>query len=182
MLATIVVAGAYVLAAGVLAGLGLHDRVAHADVIVVPGNTVARDGTPSPRLRARLDAALWLYRGGYAQLIFVSGATGAEGFDEAATMARYLVDHGVPQAAIVEDSAGVDTDTTAAHASALMREQHLRTALVATQYFHVPRTELALGQHDVDVVGSRHARFTEWRDAYSLAREVIAVPAYLVPG
>ena len=181
-MAALVVASGYLLAAIVVAGLGLHDHVTHAGVIVVPGNTVARDGTPSPRLRARLDAALWLYRGGYANLVFVSGATGAEGFDEAATMARYLVDHGVPQTAIVEDSAGVDTDATAAHAAALMRERHLRTALIATQYFHVPRTELALGQHDVDVVGSRHARFAEWRDAYSLAREVIALPAYLLPG
>lgn len=126
-------------------------------------------------------AALWLYRGGYANLISVSGATGAEGFDEAATMAQYPVDYGVPQSAIAEDSSGVDTDATAAHACALMRERHLHTALVATQYFHVPRTELALGQDGVDVVGSRHARFTEWRDAYSLAREVIAVPAYLMP-
>jgi len=59
---------------------------------------------------------------------------------------------------------------------------HLRTALVATQYFHVPRTALALSRHGVDVVGSRHARFAEARDAYSLAREVIAVPVYLFQG
>ena len=173
-------AGVYLLAAVVLAGVGLHDHVAHADVIVVPGNTVAGDGTPSPRLRARLDATLWLYRQGDADVVFVSGATGAEGFDEATVMARYLIDHGVPKASVVKDSAGVDTDATAAHAAAMMRERHLRTALVATQYFHVPRTELALNQHGVDVVGSRHARFVEGRDAYSLAREVIAVPVYLL--
>lgn len=49
----LILAGAYLVAVAVLAGVGLHDRLAHADVIVVPGNTVARDGTPSPRLQAR---------------------------------------------------------------------------------------------------------------------------------
>jgi vancomycin permeability regulator SanA len=172
--------GAFLVDAATLARAGLHDHVTHADVIVVPGNTVARDGTPSPRLQARLDAALWLYREGYARLVLVSGATGAEGFDEATVMAQYLVDHGVLEASIVKDSAGVNTDATAAHTAAMMRERHLRTALIATQYFHVPRTELALNQHGVDVVGSRHARFAERRDIYSLTREAVAVPVYLL--
>lgn len=168
--------------AAVLGGAGVRDRAVHADAIVVPGNTVDADGTPSPRLRARLDAALWLRRRGCADLIIVSGATGSEGFDEAAVMARYLVDRGVPRSAVVEDGAGVDTEATAVHTAAVLRERHLRTALVATQFFHVARTHLALEQHGVDVVGSRHARILERRDAYSLAREVVAVPVYLLRG
>jgi len=179
MVAALLVVGGYLLVGG-FAGYGLHDVVAHADVIVVPGNTVAADGTPSSRLRARLDAALWLYHRADAELIIVSGATGAEGFDEAAVMAGYLIDHGVPGRAVVQDGAGVDTETTAAHAAAVMRERGLHTALVATQYFHIARTELALQCHGVDVVGSRHARIVQWRDAYSLAREVVAFPVYLL--
>jgi len=101
-----------------------------------------------------------------------------EGVDEADAMARYLVAQGVPEAAIVRDPAGVDTDATARNVAAFAREHRLRTALVATQFFHVPRTELALRRYGVDVVGSRHARYVEWRDAYSLAREVVAYPAY----
>lgn len=168
----------YLVAAGVLAWAGLDDTTAPADVIVVPGNTVAPDGTPSPRLRARLDAALRLYRDGYAGLVFVSGGTGAEGVDEAAAMSGYLIARGVPAAVVVQDGAGVDTDATAAHAAAFLKERGLRTALVATQYFHVPRMRLALERHGVHVVGSMHARYLEWRDAYSLAREVVAFPAY----
>lgn len=51
--------GVWLLAAGWLVGVGLTDRYAPADLIVVPGNTVAPDGTPSQRLQARLDAALF---------------------------------------------------------------------------------------------------------------------------
>ena len=122
----VAVVAAYLLAGAVLAVAGLHDRVATADVVVVPGNTVAPDGTPSPRLRARLDAALWLYRGGRARLVFVSGGTGVEGVDEADAMARYLVAQGVPEAAIVRDPAGVDTDATARNVAAFAREASCR--------------------------------------------------------
>lgn len=93
-------------------------------------------------------------------------------------MAHYLVQHGVPTAAIVQDPQGLDTAATARNASQFMRQQHLRRALVATQYFHIPRTQLALERQGVQVVGSRHARYIEWRDVYSTLREVVGYVAY----
>ena len=50
--------GVFLLATAALVLAGLNDKLAPADVIVVPGNTILPDGTPSPRLEARLDAAL----------------------------------------------------------------------------------------------------------------------------
>ena len=38
--------------------VGLHDEAGLADVVVVLGNTVHPDGSPSARLRARLDKAI----------------------------------------------------------------------------------------------------------------------------
>jgi uncharacterized SAM-binding protein YcdF (DUF218 family) len=169
----------YLVAAAVLAGVGLHDQAAPADVIVVPGNTVQPDGTPSDRLGARLDAAITLFNEHQAPVIFVSGGVGEEGHDEAAAMARYLVAHGVPADAIVQDPLGFDTAATAANAAAYLRANKLRSALVATQYFHVARTTLALERQGLSVTGSRHARYVEWRDMYSLAREVIGYALYL---
>jgi uncharacterized SAM-binding protein YcdF (DUF218 family) len=170
--------GGFFVAALAIVVTGLRDQLANADVIVVPGNTVAPDGTPSPRLQARLDAALALYEGRRAPLIFVSGGTGVEGFDEAVAMASYLVKRGVSPAAIVKDNQGIDTAATARNAAAFMRAHKLRSALVATQYFHVPRTRLALERHGVQVVGSAHARFFELRDLYSIPREVVGYVAY----
>ncbi len=158
---------------------GLADRINVADVIIVPGNEVAADGTPSPRLQARLDAALRMFEHHRARLIFVSGGTGEEGFDEAQVMAEYLAQNGVPPASIVRDSQGVTTAATAANASRFMRRNGLKSAVVATQYFHVPRTILALQRNGVNVVGSVHARYFEWRDFYSIARETVAYAAYL---
>ena len=62
-------------------------------------------------------------------------------------MRDYLIGRGVPADRIVADSAGVDTWATARHASAYMREHGYARALAVTQYFHVPRTMLALRRH-----------------------------------
>ena len=86
--------GVFLLATATLVLAGLNDKLAPADVIVVPGNTILPDGTPSPRLQARLDVALKQFQAGLAPRILVSGATGKEGFDEAASMAGYLLKHG----------------------------------------------------------------------------------------
>lgn len=168
----------FLLATAALVLAGLHDRLAPADVIVVPGNTIAPDGTPSPRLQARLDAALAQFVAGRAPRIVVSGATGKEGFDEAASMARYLRSRGVSADAIIEDNQGWTTDATARNTAALMRKHGWKTAMVATQYFHVPRFQLALERAGITVSGHVHAPYFEWRDLYSIPRETAGYAVY----
>lgn len=177
-LSTLFVAGVFLAGMAWLVAAGCSDQLAQADVIVVPGNTVAPDGTPSPRLQARLDVALALYREQRAKLVFVSGGVGREGFDEAVVMARYLARNGVPSEAIVTDSRGLDTMATARNAAAFMHANGLQSALVATQYFHVVRTRFALERAGIRVAGHAHARYAEWRDLYSVPREVAGLIAY----
>lgn len=166
----------WLLAGIVLASAGLLARAQPADVGVVLGNTVHRDGSPSPRLAARLDTALQCYEEHQCRLLFVSGGVDASGTDEALAMRAYLVGHGVPPERIVVDSTGGDTWSTARHASAFMRSRGLFSAVVVTQYFHLPRTMLALRRFGIRDVSGAYPRFWELRDIYSVAREV---PAYL---
>jgi vancomycin permeability regulator SanA len=179
----ILVALLYLLSAVAIVGYGLQDTSARADLVVVPGNTVSPDGTPSSRLRARLDVALRLYREHQVSAVLVSGAVGKEGVDESVVMARYLTERGVPAAAVIQDGDGSTTAATAEHTATVLDQHHLTSVIVATQYFHVARTELALRQRQVHVVGAVHARFVEPRDLYSALREVPAVVRYLIiPG
>jgi len=157
---------------------GLDDKSLKADLIVVPGNTVEANGVPSPRLKARIDAALDLFRKRMAPAIFVSGGVGKEGYDEAKVMAQYLRDKGVPPQAIIIDSEGINTAATAKNAARYMKIHHLQSALAVTQYFHVPRTVFVLKASGVCRVGSVHADYNELRDIYSLAREVAAYGVY----
>ncbi len=166
-------------AAGWLAFQGMQDYVqANADMIVVPGNTVHANGTLSRRLKSRLDVAVELFHEGRAPLIFVSGGRGREGRDESAAMAQYLRSQGIAESSIVQDALGTTTGATGAHAAQSLHSHHLATAIVATQYFHVPRTALALERNGVRVTGTRHARYYELRDVYSLCREVVAYASY----
>ena len=170
----------FLLATATLVLAGLHDKLAPADVIVVPGNTILPDGTPSPRLQARLDVALTQFQAGLAPRILVSGATGKEGFDEAASMARYLLKRGVPAGAVIEDNQGWTTDATARNAAFLMRQHGWQTAMVATQYFHVPRFRLALERAGIAVSGQVHAPYVELRDLYSVPRETVGYAVYFM--
>lgn len=165
------------LAAGTVAFLGLSDRVAQADAVIVPGNTVHPDGTLSNRLQARLDVALAIHRAGRCKVIFVSGATGREGVDEAAAMKAYLVRQGVPADRILQDSLGFNTEATARNAAQALRQQGHQTVIAASQFFHVPRLNRLLAAQGLVVAGHEHARYFEVRDAYSLLREVAAFAA-----
>jgi uncharacterized SAM-binding protein YcdF (DUF218 family) len=159
---------------------GLTDDIHAADVAIVPGNTVEKDGRPSARLRARLDQTIALYRRGLFPNVIVSGGVGREGFDEAEVMKRYLVENGVPDGRVHLDSGGNNTYLTARNAARMMGENGWQSAMVVSQYFHVPRMRLALKRSGVTPVFSSHAQYFELRDVYSIAREVVGYGAYLL--
>ncbi len=168
------------LACAGVAAAGLLAPARPADLAVVLGNAVKRDGTPSPRLAARLDSALDCYARQRCARIFVTGGIEPSGADEGAVMRAYLIAHGVPAGRIVVDDGGVDTWASARNASDYMRANGLSSALVVSQYFHVPRAMLALARFGVHDVSGAHPRFRERRDLYSIAREVPALAWYAV--
>lgn len=181
-LAGVTVAGGAALAicAGLIVVDGLMDEVRPSDVAVVLGSKVNPDGTPSPRLEARLGRALSLYQDGSTPLILVSGGTGVEGVPEGTAMKRRLISQGVPEAAVIVDDQGVDTRATAQNTAAIMRSRDLHSAIVVSQYFHIPRTKLAFAQEGIRDVGSAHPDYFEARDLYSIAREIPGYASYLL--
>ncbi|WP_250492169.1 YdcF family protein [Caballeronia sp. GAWG1-1] len=170
----------WLLSAAGLVSVGLFSLQRPADVAIVLGNTVDADGSPSARLAARLERAFQCYQQQQCKLVFVSGGIEASGNDEALVMYRYLVRRGVPSRNIVIDRAGNDTWATARNASAFMRNRGLSSALVVTQYFHLPRTMLTLRRFGVSNVSGAYPRFWEARDAYSVLREVPALVWYVI--
>ena len=178
----LVLAGLLALYAILLSRYGLGARPQRADVAIVFGSQVRPDGTPSPRLVARLETAAKLNRSRLVRTWFVSGGIGREGHDESRVMGEWLVAHGVPDSAIVRDSLGANSQLTAVHAAAWMRAHGVSRANVITQYFHVARAVMACDRAGIDVVGARAPRWYEPRDLYSLAREMVALPVYAFRG
>jgi vancomycin permeability regulator SanA len=125
--------------------------VPSAPVALVLGKLVERDGTPSPLLEARLELALRLYREGRVRAILVSGDGGSRPrYDEVTPMRRWLIDHGVPERRVVPDPLGYDTFDSCARARSVFG---VRSAIVVTNGYHLPRA-VALCRHTgIDAVG-----------------------------
>ncbi len=170
-------AGLWLLGAGVIVAAGIGTRPAPADLALVLGNSVGRGNRPLPRLQARLEAALALYRRGGCTAIMVSGGIEAPGDrDEAVGMRDWLLARGVPAASIVTDSYGDNTRASAEHAQAWLREHGGHRVVVVSQFYHLPRARLAVRQAGAEDAGGDYPRRWFVHDAYSSLREV---PGYL---
>lgn len=158
---------------------GCTDEGAPADVIVVLGNHVAPDGTPSRRLALRLDRGLAAWRAGLAPDIIVSGGQDPGSPHEAEVMKRYLVDRGVPEDHVVEDRSGVNTHATARFTAAWLRARGGSSAIAVSQYYHVSRARLALRRFGVEATGAHAELAIEAREPWSLLRELVGYYSYL---
>jgi uncharacterized SAM-binding protein YcdF (DUF218 family) len=108
-----------------------RDRARPAAAIVVLG-AAQYDGRPSPVLRARLDHAVALWRRGIApRMIVTGGSREGDRSTEAAAGRRYVVEHGVPDSAVLLESEGQTTSQSLRAVAALLRELR-RTAAPGT--------------------------------------------------
>lgn len=106
-----------------------------AQAILVFG-TAQMNGTPSPELQARLDHALILWRAQRATLVVVTGGNRpGDYFTEAGVSARYLAQHGIPQAAILRGG-GSDTWQNVESVAAVLHRRGIRTVLTVSDPFH----------------------------------------------
>jgi vancomycin permeability regulator SanA len=121
------------------------DRAEARPVALVLGAGLRRDGRPSLLLARRLDIAADLYRRGTVDAVLVSGAD-----DEPPAMRAYLLAAGVPDAKIVGDAAGFRTWDSCVRAHEVFG---VRSAIVVTQEFHLPRAIALCRAAGIDATG-----------------------------
>ncbi|MCZ7569689.1 MAG: YdcF family protein [Ardenticatenaceae bacterium] len=159
-----------------------RDEAAPADAIVVLG-TSQWNGRPSPVLRARLDHALALYQAGLAPRIITTGGHGGDPrFSEASVGRRYLIDRGVPPAAIAMEETGRNSWESLVAAEALLRPLGARQVLLVSDPFHMRRLKVMAARLGLEPLGSptrtspiSHRHLVEF--AYVL-REVVSLTHY----
>lgn len=157
---------------------GLVDEKQTSDVVVIFGNTVNKDGSLSPRLKARLDKGIQLFHNKKVSTLFVSGGLGKEGHLEGTKMAEYLTSENIPENAIVIDNEGNNTRLTAVNFKHYF--PNVKSVSLVTQYHHVSRAKLAFRQVGIENVHGSHAEYWEIRDVYSCFREFFAFYSYLL--
>lgn len=122
--------------------VGARDQAAPANAIVVLG-AAQYEGHPSPVLRARLDHALELYQRSLAPLVIVTGGTGAgDTTSEAQVGRRFLLEHGVPDSAIVMETRGLTTSQSIHAVAAIVSALPGRRVILVSDPFHMLRLSI----------------------------------------
>ncbi|MFP5489353.1 MAG: YdcF family protein, partial [Acidimicrobiia bacterium] len=126
-------------------------------------------------LAARLDHVVTLWEDGVAPLVVVTGGTQpGDRFTEAEASARYLVDAGVPEGAIVEVGEGSSTIESVEAAAPAMAAAGIESVALVTDPYHALRSRLIVEAEgfDVDVASTPTSVVTggaEWRRRFGEA-------------
>ncbi|PJC36909.1 YdcF family protein [Candidatus Peregrinibacteria bacterium CG_4_9_14_0_2_um_filter_53_11] len=160
------------------------DRAAPADAITVLG-AAQYDGRPSPVLEARLEHALALYNKGLAPLIITTGGK-IEGdrFTEAEAGKTYLVEHGIPESAILMDQDSLTTKQNLSRVKEIMNENRLVSTIIVSDPFHIYRATLIASDLGLTALPSptRTSPIAEnrWLEFEFVMREVFLTISHLL--
>jgi uncharacterized SAM-binding protein YcdF (DUF218 family) len=157
---------------GVCIDMLAPENAVKSDCIIVPGCKVTGT-TPSLSLQSRLDCALRLYNDGFAKAIIVCGGQGVTGdVTEARAMRAYLVNNGVPEAAVLLEENSFSTGQNMVNSKAIMDEKGFTSAIVATSDFHAARAMALARIAGIARVSCGKARFSWPMKWFSVMREV----------
>ena len=122
------------------------------DAIVVLG-AAQYDGRPSAQLAARLDEVVRLWPQGHAPVVVVTGGRQpGDRFTEAEASARYLIERGVPETAILAEHEGRTTYESMVAVSALLEARGDRSVLLVTDPSHSLRSRLIAEEVGLEAV------------------------------
>lgn len=148
------------------------------DAIVVAGCGVRPDGTASPALKRRTEAAVALWRQEAAPVILLTGGLGDYPPTEAEAAAAHARTLGVPQDALVLERRSTSTEENARFAAELI---DARRIVVVSDRYHIFRSQRVFARHfpHVDALGSVPGWDVRVKGAL---REVLALGYYWAQG
>ncbi|MCX7920796.1 MAG: YdcF family protein [Clostridia bacterium] len=151
-----------------------HAKPSKADVIIVLGCQVWGK-SPSWSLEYRLQKALELYQGKYANHIIVSGGQGKdEAAPEASVMKNWLVSRGVPGNFIIEEGKSTNTFENLSFSKNIMDKNSLKTAIIVSNDFHIFRSLRIAGNLGITATGAP-APTVDYLKSYYHSREILSV-------
>lgn len=117
---------------------------------IVFGAQVRRNGSLSPVLADRVDAAIELYRKQKIKQILMSGDNSSVDYNEVEAMKRYALSKGIPESVITLDHAGFSTYESCYRAKAIF---NIAQAVIITQNYHVPRAVYSCRKLGITAIG-----------------------------
>lgn len=150
-----------------------------ADVAVVLGCLVHRDGTLSMALADRVRTGAELYNAGLVRYLVMSGGPGEGDVHETEAMRRFAIELGVPHDRVLLDKDGLSTDKTVQNTVPIFRQHDFKRVLVVSHHYHLPRIKLTYhrANQEVFTVPARQ-EFQLVNRTWNIAREIVASWAY----
>ncbi len=142
-----------------------------ADCILILGAGVKDNGEPSDMLEDRLKVGVELYEAGAAPKVLISGDNSRKDYNEPEAMARYLVENGVPEDAIVYDYAGFSTYESLYRARDIFCAD---SVIIVTQEYHLYRALYVAEKLGLEAVGASADVRTYLGQTYRDLREIAA--------
>jgi len=148
-------------------------QLTDVDCILVLGYRVDGEGNPSPMLRDRVLRGVELYRLGISEILFFTGDSRHESYDEAGAMASLAKENGVLDERIVTDPYGLSTYDSIVRAAELYGFERV---VIVTQEYHLYRALYLAKEMGLDAYGVASDLNTyggqEWRDLRELLARV----------
>ncbi len=163
----------------------LPDSAPNAQVALVLGAGLNRDGSPGVVLRDRVQRASELYFSGKVDKLLMSGDNSSIYYDEPGAMKEFALSLGVPEADVVLDFAGRRTYDSCYRAQEIFK---VDSVLVVTQAFHLPRAIFTCNALGVEAEGvtADDANYPLRSYTFWWTREIIATikaywDVYIIP-
>ena len=136
-----------------------HDR----DYIIILGCGIRKDGTLTPILKGRTDAAIGFEKeqfaanGRHAKFVPSGGQGADEVISESEAMKRYLIQQGYPEDQIIMEDKSVNTDQNIKFSTEKIREdagslENIKAGIATTNY-HIFRGYVLAKKHKLDAMG-----------------------------
>lgn len=154
------------------------DDVPPDRVAIVFGARVYPDGRLSAMLQDRVERAVQMYHAGKVQKLLLSGDNRFADYNEPGRMMAYALSRNVPAEDIQLDHAGRRTYDTCYRAREIFQ---LRSAILVTQEFHLPRALFTCRNLGLDAVGVSadlrpyHRRSIRWSEMREVPAAIVAL-------
>ncbi|GEM45178.1 YdcF family protein [Deinococcus cellulosilyticus] len=157
------------------------DTRRQTDAIVVLGARVNHKNGINPCLRARVNHGVRLWEHRYAPLIIMSGGNDIEdGANEADAMFRMARQAGVPETALVREREAHSTYENLLFTRKIMQDRGLKSLLIVTENYHMPRASLIAQELGLDHAVSPVQDSPCWTRWTFLSRYFLREPLALI--
>ncbi|MFH1235792.1 MAG: YdcF family protein [Parcubacteria group bacterium] len=163
----------------------------NADIIIVLGSGLARDGSLNKNGKEQVIQASSFLRSGFAHTLLMSGGLVKKvSFYESEQMANYAVGLGIPFESVVIEKTSTSTEENAHYTKIMMQENSWQSALLVTSRYHSKRACGVFRKHgmvvscvitDSDLV-SRISPVDRLNEFRSIIREYGATVYYKLKG